>query len=283
MSLDISSDKFTHPLLKPILIELTAYFKQVGISFFVIGATARDIVMELHNEKSGRLTHDLDIAITVNDWEQWQKVEEDIVKLENFTKDSDQKQRFLYKDKFQLDIVPFGDIMKQDSKIFWPPDESFAMSVLGFDAAEEASLKVRVDQEVEIQIASLSGIFLLKITAWKDRYHRSNKDADDIGFILENYLTINEERAAVNHYDAIYTEDFTTVKGGATLLGIDISEILKEYPEDLKIIKQVLIETLEMEERSVLINQIIETHKMLSYEEILESLKNIVNQLNEPS
>tara|TARA_R110002072_G_scaffold59514_1_gene151485 strand:- start:81698 stop:82549 length:852 start_codon:yes stop_codon:yes gene_type:complete len=283
MSLDISSDKFTHPLLKPILIELTAYFKQVGISFFVIGATARDIVMELHNEKSGRLTYDLDIAITVNDWEQWQKVEEDIVKLENFTKDPDQKQRFLYKDKFQLDIVPFGDIMKQDSKIFWPPDESFAMSVLGFDAAEEASLKVNVDKEIEIQIASLSGIFLLKITAWKDRYHKDNKDADDIGFILENYLTINEERAAVNHYEAVYTEDFTTVKGGATLLGIDISEILKEYPEDLKIIKQILIETLEMEERSVLINQIIETHKMLSYEEILESIKNIVNQLNEPS
>lgn len=282
MSLDISSDKFTHPLLKPILIELTSYFKQAGISFFVIGATARDIVMELHNEKSGRLTHDLDIAITVNNWEQWQKVEEEIIKLENFTKDPDQKQRFLYKDQFQLDIVPFGDIMKQDSKIFWPPDESFAMSVLGFDAAEEASLKVRVDQEIEIQIASLSGIFLLKITAWKDRNHKNNKDADDIGFILENYLTINEERAAINHYDDVYTEDFTTIKGGATLLGIDITEILKEYPENLKIFKQILIETLEMEERSVLINQIIETHKMLSYEEILESIKNIVNQLNEP-
>ena len=282
MSLDISSDKFTHPLLKPILIELTSYFKQAGISFFVIGATARDIVMELHNEKSGRLTHDLDIAITVNNWEQWQKVEEEIIKLENFTKDPDQKQRFLYKDQFQLDIVPFGDIMKQDSKIFWPPDESFAMSVLGFDAAEEASLKVRVDQEIEIQIASLSGIFLLKITAWKDRNHKNNKDADDIGFILENYLTINEERAAINHYDDVYTEDFTTIKGGATLLGIDITEILKEYPENLKIFKQILIETLEMEERSVLINQIIETHKMLSYEEILESINNIVNQLNEP-
>ena len=54
MSLDISSDKFTHPLLKPILLELTEYFKQAGISFFIIGATARDIIMEMHNEKSGR-------------------------------------------------------------------------------------------------------------------------------------------------------------------------------------------------------------------------------------
>lgn len=194
MSLLISSDKFTHPLLKPILLELTAYFQKTGISFFVIGATARDIVMELNNQKSGRLTYDLDIAITVNDWEQWKTVEEEIVKLDSFTKDQDQKQRFLYKDKFELDIVPFGNIMKQDSKIFWPPDEDFAMSVLGFDAAEEASLKVNIDKEIEIQIASLSGIFLLKITAWKDRNHKTNKDADDIGFILENYLSINKER-----------------------------------------------------------------------------------------
>lgn len=170
--------------------------------------------------------------------------------------------------------------MKQDSKIFWPPDEGFAMSVLGFDAAEEASLKVKVDQEIEIQIASLSGVFLLKITAWKDRNHKSNKDADDIGFILENYLSINEERAAVNHYDDIYTEEFTTVKGGATLLGMGISEILKEYPDDLTAIKQVLIDTVDQKEHSIVINQIIETHKMLSYEEVLASIQNIINQLS---
>jgi predicted nucleotidyltransferase len=280
MSLIISSDKFTHPLLKPILLELTEYFKQAGISFFVIGATARDIVMELHNEKSGRLTHDLDIAIAVNDWGQWQKFEKEIISLENFTKDKDQKQRFLYKEKFQLDIVPFGDIMKQDSKIFWPPDETFAMSVLGFDAAEEASLKVIVDEEIEIKIASLSGIFLLKIMAWKDRHHKNNKDADDIGFILENYLSINDQRAAEQYYEMVYSDEQTILTGGALLLGIDILEILKGYPKDLETVKQTLKETLEMKEQSILINQIIETHKIISYEEALKSLQNIINQLN---
>lgn len=280
MSLDISSDKLTHPLLKPILLELTDYFKKAGISFFVIGATARDIFMELHNQKSGRLTYDLDIAITVNDWEQWKKVEKEIVSLENFTKDNDQKQRFIYKGKFQLDIVPFGEIMNQDYKIFWPPNEELAMSVLGFSAADEASLKVNVDDEIEIKIASLNGVFLLKIVAWKDRHHKSNRDADDMGFILENYLNINGQRAAMEYYDEVYgVEPYSEIIGGATLLGKDINELLNAHPETKTSVAEILNTEIKYKEESKLINQIIETHKSFSYEEVLQGIKNIVIQL----
>ncbi|PRX56267.1 nucleotidyl transferase AbiEii/AbiGii toxin family protein [Flagellimonas meridianipacifica] len=262
-------------------MELTQYFKEAGISFFVIGATARDIIMELHNEKSGRLTHDLDIAITVNDWEQWKKVEEEIISLENFTKDKNQKQRFIYKGKFQLDIVPFGEIMKQDSRIFWPPDEEFAMSVLGFSAADEAALSISIDKETDIKIATLSGIFLLKIAAWKDRNHKNNKDADDMGFILENYLNINSERAAMEHYDEVYgVEPFSTITSGATLLGKDINELLKTHQKTKASIVEILTAENNKKEDSKLINQIIETHKAFSFEEVLNSIENIINQLN---
>jgi len=239
MSYSISSKKFNHPLLKPILQELTDFFKDSDISFFVIGATARDIIMELHDESSGRLTHDLDIAITINNWDQYKAVEEGITKLPNFTKDPDQKQRFQYLGKFDLDIVPFGNIMKEDDKIFWPPDEEFAMSVLGFPAVNEAALKVSIDEDIVIQIASLAGIGLLKIVAWRDRNHKINKDADDIAFILQNYLEIHLDEA-IEHYDAIYTEDHTIVKGGATLLGIHINQLLNAYPDAKQSIKEIL-------------------------------------------
>lgn len=282
MSYNISSKKFTHPLLKPILLELTSYFKEAGISFFVIGATARDIIMELHDAQSGRLTYDLDIAITVNDWEQWLNVEQELLKLENFTKDKDQKQRFIYKGKFQLDIVPFGEIMKKDHKIFWPPNEEMAMSVLGFTAADEAALPVRIDDETEIKIATLSGIFILKIIAWKDRHQRNNKDADDMGFILENYLSIHEERAATKYYNEVYEiEAFSIITGGAVLLGKDIKELLENHTETIETIFEILTEEVNKKEESVLLNQIIETHKSLSYEEVLQSIQNIVNGLNQ--
>ena len=280
MNYNISSKKFTHPLLKPILLELTGYFKEAGISFFVIGATARDIIMEMNNETSGRLTYDLDIAITVNDWEQWKRVEEDIINLENFSKDPDQKQRFIYREKFQLDIVPFGDIMKSDHKIFWPPNEELAMSVLGFPAADESAVNVRIDNETEIKIATLSGIFILKINAWKDRNQSSNKDADDIGYIITNYLSIHEERAATTYYDEVYgPEPFRNATAGAVLLGKDINELLKNHQETLASIIEILNNELNKKEQSKLINQIIETHKSLYYEEVLQGIKNIVVQL----
>lgn len=280
MSYNISSKKFTHPLLKPILMELTDYFKEVGISFFVIGATARDIIMQMHNATSGRLTYDLDIAITVNDWEQWKKVEVDITNLKNFKKDPDQKQRFIYREKFQLDIVPFGNIMENDYKIFWPPNEELAMSVLGFPAADESAVKVRIDNKAKIKIATLSGIFLLKIIAWKDRNQRNNKDADDIGFILENYLSIHEERAATTYYDEVYgVEPFRNSTAGAVLLGKDINELLKNHHETIAPILEILNEEINKKEESKLINQIIETHRSLYYEVVLLSIQNIVKGL----
>ena len=278
MSYNISSDKFTHPLLKPILLELTEYFKDSGISFFVIGATARDIIMELHDEQSGRLTYDLDIAITINDWSQWDTVEKEIVSLPNFKKNIAQQQRFIYKDTFALDIVPFGEIMKQGNKIFWPPDESFAMSVLGFDAVEDASLKINVDQEIEIKIASLCGIFILKVFAWKDRHQKDNKDADDIGFILANYLETHRE-ASLEHYDIVYPEDHTVLTGGGSMLGIHVAEILHDYPDVKIAVMKILHSELDKSEESTLINQILETNRMMKFDEVYASFKNVVNQL----
>lgn len=278
MSYSISSKKFNHPLLKPILLELTDYFKDAGISFFVIGATARDIIMELHDENSGRLTHDLDIAITINDWEQYKTVEEGITKIPNFTKDPDQKQRFQYLGKFDLDIVPFGDIMKEDAKIFWPPEEEFAMSVLGFPAVNETSLKVSIDEDIDIQIASLTGIFILKVIAWRDRHHKTNKDADDMAFILQNYLEIHRD-VSLEYFEEIYTEDHTILKGGATLLGKQLNEVLNNHPEAKQSIIEILTTEIEKKEESKLINQILETHKALSYEEVLKSIQNINAQL----
>lgn len=271
----------SHPLLKPILQKLNNFFNELGIQFFVIGATARDIVMEVHNLQSGRLTHDLDIAMAINDWNQYVEVEKGLLAIPDFTKDLKQKQRFLYKKTFQLDIVPFGAIMKEADKIFWPPDEQVAMSVLGFNEVTAKLIPVTIDEDIEINIASLAGIFILKVVAWKDRHLRGNKDADDMGFILANYLNIYEN-VALEKYEEIYeVDDFSTLTAGAKLLGDDLSEILKVNTKTKSGLAEILKEQLSKAEESLLINQMLETNRIFKYDEITESLNIIITKLEQ--
>ena len=116
MDYKIQSKDISHPLLRPVLEDLIPVFEKRGVKFYVIGAVARDIILELNQEKSQRVTMDLDIAIAVDHWEDFESLSEDIVALPNFTKDFKQQQRFLYKEKFQVDIVPYGGIKDQNDK-----------------------------------------------------------------------------------------------------------------------------------------------------------------------
>ena len=281
MSYNISSDKFQHPLLKPILVKLTEYFSKEQIHFYLIGATARDIIMQIHDERSSRATHDLDIAIAIANWDEFKKVEEGIVRIDGFTKDSHQKQRFLYEDTFFIDIVPFGDVLAQGDKIFWPPNEEVAMSILGFQEVRNITKELSIDDELIIQIASLDGIFLLKIVAWSERHIEGNKDADDIAFIFNNYLLINEEIAIDNHYDLYQADDFDTTTTGARLLGRDLNTILKHHPDTKSKIQEIIDTQIELEEESPLIKQILETHRSYSYELAIQCLIQVVRGLSE--
>lgn len=279
MSYQLSTDKLQDPVIKEILEKLSSYLKGENIQFYVIGATARDIVLSLHGEKAKRATRDLDIAIAISDWAKYADVESGITKIEGFTKDTNQKQRFLFRDTFQVDIVPFGDIKKEDDRIYWPPDETVAMISLGFPEAQEKTYSVEID-DLTIDVASLAGIFILKLFAWTDRNLESNSDADDMGFIIYNYLSIHEDRAIEDHYDEIYLdEEYTTNSAGAKLLGIDIAGILKSNPETKGKLSKLLKEELEKKEESRLINQILETNKAFNYDEIIQCLIKLLDGL----
>ncbi|MBA7533670.1 hypothetical protein ES705_25913 [subsurface metagenome] len=248
----------------------------------MIGALARDIILSLHGEKARRATRDLDVAIAVSNWDSYQKVEEEIQKIEGFKKDTREKQRFLYRDTFIVDIVPFGDIMKEDDKIYWPPDDTIAMTALGFPEAQKTANKVTIDGDLTIDVASLAGIFILKLFAWSDRHLSSNKDADDMAFIISNYLNIHEERAANDHHTAIYLDDdFSTNTAGAKLLGIDIAVTLEDNASTKKKLSRLLEVEVKSGENSRLINQILETHSSFSYEEVMKCLDYLLKGLYE--
>ena len=281
MDFKITSENIEHPLLKPVLEELIPVFQQRGITFYIIGAVARDIILDINNGKSNRVTMDLDIAIAVDHWEDFENLSEDIIALPNFTKDAQQQQRFLYKEKFQVDIVPYGGIKDQNDKIYWPPDKSFAMSVIGFEEAEQNLLTINLDEELTFDIVSLEGVFLLKLFAWKDRADKYSKDAEDIGFLLNNYFNINRDLSFEEPFNQVYDDDhFTELKAGATILGMRLNEMLNAGSGVKPKIKALLEEEIQKEEESQLFNQIIQTNRNLNFDDVAEAIHLINEEIN---
>lgn len=86
------------------------------------------------------------------------------------------------------------------------------MSVKGFDEVLSDAITVSIDDRFTVKIASLHGLFLLKFNAWMDRHLTTNKDAEDMSFILDNYLMANLDREA---YMEVYDwEDFDEYVAG---------------------------------------------------------------------
>jgi predicted nucleotidyltransferase len=154
------------------------------------------------------------------------------------------------------------------------------MTVLGFNEVQKVTVSVTLDDEIEFDVVNLIGIFLLKIVAWRDRNQKVNKDADDLVFIMKNYLNINDERAATEYYDQVYDiENYTELKASSSLIGIDLKELVKDNSKLLDFLIATLNVELEKKEGSILLNQMIETHTGLQFDELYECIQIIVNQL----
>lgn len=282
MSYQISSTQFDDSGISELLKTLTIYFRDRRVPFFVVGAAARDIVLgQIYNRKSRRRTNDLDIAIMIRDWDAFENVVVGLENIPGFTRSTRQKQRFHYGQGMILDVIPFGEIAKYDRNIYWPPDETTVMSVSGFSEMAMAALSVTVDGEYSFKVASLPGLFILKLAAWRERSKSTNKDAEDIAYILEEYYEVNLERCIKEHSDIYNNDDFNTLVAGAILMGRDIKTLLMPNVGMIDRFSQIIFEEIRKEEGSLLINQILETHRHLKFEEVNVALAAIVNEMSQ--
>ena len=272
MDLTISSEKIGNPLLVELLRKLTDSFSKMDKEFYVIGATARDIIMQqLLDTESRRRTKDLDIAIAIPDWDTFEQVKQNLID-DGFKKSRHMHQRFFY-GEYELDIVPYGVVAKEDGNIYWPPEEEIAMSVKGFDEVLSEAITVSIDDYFKVKIASLHGLFLLKFNAWLDRNTKTSKDAEDMSFILSNYFMANLEREI--HQEVYDWENFDDYIVGGYWLAYDIVALLNK--EQLSYYKEIIEGELAKEEESRLINQMIENSYGLKYETVRDTWQAIVD------
>ncbi|GEM_PF-72351 len=224
---------------------LTAVFEAIsdgaesmGVPFFVVGATARDVILEYgHDIRTIRVTRDVDFGIRVPDWNQYDRLKAELVATGKF-RQGREIQRLYHEKGLPVDIIPFGPLANCLNALTWPPDHEIEMNMLGFEEAYNHSLRVRVreDPRLNIRFASPAGLTLMKIISWSDR--RADKDAQDIALLIRNYADAGNIERLYDEGDLLETEEFDLEHAGARLLGRDIAKI--STPESTKSVLEIL-------------------------------------------
>jgi len=217
------------PFTLEVLTLVAEAANSLNIDFFVIGASARDIIMKLiYGIANYRKTNDIDFSVRVLNWVDYNKLK--VKLLQNGFSTSKIIHKISYKSIQGIDIIPFGKISIDSKSIVWPDQQKKEMSVLGFEEcfADSVSIIININPQIIIKVASARGLAIMKLISWKDGFPSRTRDANDILFIIKNYLTAGNEKRLFDENNDLIDDDFDFVLTGATLLGRDISNLANQ-------------------------------------------------------
>lgn len=213
----------------------------LDIPFILVGATARDLILQHQNRSSPRGTRDVDFGVRVRDWAEYEKLWQALVDTGKFAP-ARTVHTLLFAGVVPVDLVPFGGIAGVDGQVVWPSNPDTSLNVLGFeDACRTATdLLISTDPQVSVRVVSATGLVILKFLAWDDRRQSSpTKDAVDLRSLVRNYLDFDhQDRLNSDHRDILDQPDFDYELAGARLLGRDLLQ--QTSPEARAVILAIL-------------------------------------------
>lgn len=229
MSLDFSARTELRGLAR-VASALEAAAAPLGVEFFLMGAAARDLILQhAYGIETRRVTKDVDFAVMVRDWNAYDALRSALMTGGEFSaRPGPATHRFRHTSGLPLDIVPFGGIERPDRTFAWPPEHSTVFECFGMAEAFAASISVRLPEEVQLKVAPIPAQAVLKIAAWRDRmYTFPGRDAGDLFMFLRHYMDLgNFDRSTTEHRDLFEANDFDYVEAGARLLARDMARLL---------------------------------------------------------
>jgi predicted nucleotidyltransferase len=210
-----------------ILFEIDKITKALKLPFFVVGATARDILLQhAYGIHTARATLDIDIGVFVSAWDQFHALKEALARTGKFST-TRQTQRLMHVDAVPLDIVPFGGVGGESGSILWPPEHDIEMSIMGFAECYQQALSVRVSAapDLVVKVVSLAGLAILKLVSWDDGSERRGKDAADLLVIIKNYIAAGNMDRFFEEADILNAEYSDYDRSSARFLGRQIGRM----------------------------------------------------------
>ena len=228
--IDLSSVTALAPL-SDVVRDVVQAGDRAEAEIFIAGAFGRDLWLRFAYEVAiVRATEDIDFAVECESWETFERVATALIASGFLAPGPRRPHRFFHTGGTPIDLVPFGGIERPGNTIAWPPDESHVMNLLGFAEAFRSTVTFRLPGGVEVPVASLASLAMLKLIAWRDRrFLEPGKDAKDLHLILKNYFDAgNRDRLFVEIPDLEGRANFDLELAGAELLGRDLSQLISD-------------------------------------------------------
>ena len=224
---------------KEIFLALERGFIKFGIDFYLVGATARDVWMKgIHDLPPKRATSDIDFGIMIKDSFVFDDLKSYLIEEEGFIPSKGNEFVLIWKDKSQVDLIPFGDL--ESEGIVTVKGTGFtSMNVEGFKEVYEQASEEIITEDQRFKVCTLPGIVILKLIAWDDRPEVRRDDIDDIAEIIKNYFHLNDEVIFEQHSD-LFTDDIELAEIASQFLGREIGKIVSGNPKLVERIKGIL-------------------------------------------
>lgn len=230
--LSVARERRIAPTTLAILTLVDRIARELALDCFVTGAMARDIVLYgVFGIDTGRRTLDVDLAVALDSWPQFDAVKERLIGTGAFAPDRSMMNRLFYREGpggtgSPLDLLPFGGVEQRPNQIAWPPDLSVVMNVAGYREALAAALEVEVHPGLVVRVASLPALAILKLFAWADRGAGNPKDALDLVTLLRQYSAAgNEDRLFGEEIGLLEAVGYDLDLASPRLLGKDAARI----------------------------------------------------------
>jgi predicted nucleotidyltransferase len=241
----MSTRNVLEPLVHEVLTVTGKIFKKHQIDFYLIGATARDILLSKDSSyRARRATRDVDLAILVSSEEEFHKLKDFLLEDGDFTASRDNVLRLLYKNSIEVDLLPFGEIENESREVRIVHPE-LVISVPGFKELLPFVVEMDVDGTV-LNVCPLEGIIILKLFAYSEKREQRTKDLTDIEHFIDAYFDLNKNEIygeeyfdVLNLYQDVEGNDFELFVS-QRVVGRKIRKLLSEHPELLEKIKEIL-------------------------------------------
>lgn len=214
------------PEITEMLSALERGFEKFGIDFYLVGAVARDVWMSGINKIAPRrTTGDIDFAVLIIDKGTYEALKTYLVETEGFYPFKGNSFVLIWKDKTEVDLLPFGAIEDEDGKVTTNGLSLTNINLQGFtEVYEEGLPQLELEGQHHFKFCTLPGIVLLKLIAWDDRPEKRRDDINDISDILNHFFNMYDNEIWGNHHD-LFEEEADLKHIAAKVMGREMKKI----------------------------------------------------------